>query len=815
MSNVTPRSEAANAQLAGEPTEVGLGEDTLASSAERGAAPAGHLLERGRRIDNYVLVNLIGRGGMGEVWQAEQLEPVQRFVALKFIRAQFASAMAVAFFQIERQMLANMQHPAIAQVFDAGSTLDGQHYLVMELVDGAPLLEYAETHKLNLRARLALFIRLCAGVQHAHQRGVIHRDIKPANVLVSRVDGGNMPKLIDFGIALSRSNSAQGTGERVGTGPYMSPEQRAGEAVDTRSDVYALGITLLELIAPAALRRKLQVRGLDTTVLRDLLAPTKTDATALIPEAEFTALRNELRSLPWELRALASKALSPDRAARYVSVEALGTDLKRYLGGYPLNALSAVRGYRLRKFVVRQRLLVGASAITLLALVVGLWLAIMGLREAKLERDRAHAEMRKSEKVSIFLTEMLGGADPKFAQGLDNTLLKRVLERAAQRASGDLSSEPEVLARVERVIGATYTLLGERELSLGFTLDAYQRFKGTLGPSSRATWEALRDYLRALDYADQSRKALDLLTTQLPAIRNSLPESARVRLSLDFQHIWLLRQVGNFSAAAALIPELRTRLSKQLPAEEGLLLDLDDAAAVLASDQGRMAEAEVAFRDLAVRYSKRFSENHPSALSALQSLAITLLEQKRFPEALAVLEPLLVRYEKVYESNNPTITNLVGTLASAYRKNGDFARAEPLFVRATDDAERILGADSVSVAFNRHNRGNFLYQQARYAEALVQQDKAVAVVSKTFGSEHPVSANMRFEQARARAALNMPGALEALEASFAQIAKISGLQHPNTREAAEKMADFYAARGAAEQAAKYRKLQNAAPETPQ
>nr|MBP6626491.1 serine/threonine protein kinase [Arenimonas sp.] len=235
------------------PTE-GLPQRPAATIPTAGAAA---VLAPGARLGHYRIESLLGRGGMGEVYRAEQLEPVRRTVALKLLHARRLDARHLAYFEIERQLLAQMKHPAIAQVYDAGATPDGFPYFAMEFIEGEPLTRFCEQHRLPLRERLELFIRVCEGVQHAHQKGVIHRDLKPGNILVSVVDCRPLPKIIDFGIATAATRSlaaseAQDGLERAGTPDYMSPEQaglEAGIEVDTRSDVYSLGVLLFELLA--------------------------------------------------------------------------------------------------------------------------------------------------------------------------------------------------------------------------------------------------------------------------------------------------------------------------------------------------------------------------------------------------------------------------------------------------------------------------------------------------------------------------------------------------------------------------------------
>ena len=275
-----------------QPTHAGT-DDATELIAPATPADAGDDLSPGTRIGAYVIRGKLGEGGMGRVYLAEQLRPVQRKVALKLIREQVASPMARAYFDVERQALAQMQHPAIARVYDAGTTDDGHPYLAMELVDGAPLTRYCREHALDRAASIVLFERICHGVQHAHQKGIIHRDLKPANVLVRRVDGTPMPKIIDFGIAIGGIASGDGvaasttSSDRAGTTLYMSPEQalQPARGIDTRSDVYSLGVMLYEVLTDA------DAAALTSIVHDSRRAPHETLLAAIDSDADASASR--------------------------------------------------------------------------------------------------------------------------------------------------------------------------------------------------------------------------------------------------------------------------------------------------------------------------------------------------------------------------------------------------------------------------------------------------------------------------------------------------------------------------------------------
>ncbi|NLA66700.1 MAG: serine/threonine protein kinase, partial [Gammaproteobacteria bacterium] len=355
--------------------------ELLATRAGTVAADDARTLPSGARIGRYRIVELLGRGGMGEVYRAAQLAPVRRTVALKLLRGRRLDARRLAAFEVERQMLAQMRHPAIAQVYDADTTPAGEPWFAMEFIAGSTLTGYCEARALPLAQRLRLFIGICEGVQHAHQKGVVHRDLKPGNLLVDEVDGRPHPKVIDFGIA-----TAAGGGERevAGTPDYMSPEQAAGEPgmVDTRSDVWSLGVVLFELLTghrPLAAGETLagDARTLALPSRRlDTLPPEEGRRLARARGVSVPRMRRLLRH---ELDWVVARAMAHERSARYPSAAALADDIQRFLDGRALSAVPATRRYVAGKFMRRHRAGLAATAVAVAAMVGGLALSLHGL----------------------------------------------------------------------------------------------------------------------------------------------------------------------------------------------------------------------------------------------------------------------------------------------------------------------------------------------------------------------------------------------------------------------------------------------------
>src|SRR6202167_5335231 len=348
--------------------------DRTRSTGTPGGAAAG-------QIGPYRLLQLLGEGGMGEVWLAEQKTPIHRTVALKMIKAGMDTKAVVARFESERQALALMDNPNIARVFDAGSTAEGRPYFVMEYVPGLPVTEYCDKHRLTIKERLELFMQVCEGVQHAHQKAIIHRDLKPSNVLVVEQDSKSVPKIIDFGLAkaigqrLTDKTLFTEVGVMLGTPEYMSPEQadQREQNIDTRTDVYSLGVILYELLVGALPfdPKALRAAGIAEIlrVIREEEPPKPStkirsmgDESAASAEKRKEEPRTFAKHLRGELDWITMKALEKDPVRRYGTASELAADISRHLRNEPVIAGPATAGYRMKKYAVRHRIALGAAA---------------------------------------------------------------------------------------------------------------------------------------------------------------------------------------------------------------------------------------------------------------------------------------------------------------------------------------------------------------------------------------------------------------------------------------------------------------------
>jgi serine/threonine protein kinase len=464
--------------------------DSLALPADAFAADdEADLVEGpGTVIGRYKLLQKIGEGGFGVVYMAEQERPIVRRVALKIIKLGMDTREVVARFEAERQALALMDHPNIARVLDGGATESGRPFFVMELVRGVSITRYCDENQLPTEERLRLFTSVCHAVQHAHQKGVIHRDIKPSNVMVTLHDGQPVVKVIDFGVAkamhsrLTEKTLFTAFGRFIGTPAYMSPEQAelSGLDVDTRTDIYSLGVLLYELLTGttpfdlqglfdeglAAVQRTIREEPPERPSLR-----ISTSGDAGVANRRGTDVPALSRLLRGDLDWIVMKCLEKERVRRYETASELASDIDRHLAHDPVLAGPPSSSYRLRKFLARNRAAAVSIAVLTLGLLVGLVGLAVGLVEASTQRDealaaerRAQVEVERTRKVTQFLVDTLALTDPDVAMTADLSVAT-LLNVAASRLGDVFQDQPEAEARLSVTIGRGYRALGENRLA--------------------------------------------------------------------------------------------------------------------------------------------------------------------------------------------------------------------------------------------------------------------------------------------------------------------------------------------------------------
>jgi len=706
-------------------------------------------------IGPYHLLERIGQGGMGEVWLAEQKHPVRRRVALKLIKAGMNTREIVTRFESERQALALMDHPAIAKVFDAGSTPQGMPYVVMEYVAGVPITEYCDKHRLAMNERLELFVQVCSGVQHAHQKAIIHRDLKPSNILVTQVDGKPVPKIIDFGVAkaisqrLTAETMFTHAGALIGTPEYMSPEQAnsGSEDIDTRSDVYSLGVVLYELLVGAL--------PLDLTEIRDqaffeLLrrireedAPRPSTKLRTSSEHSSVAARNrgtepaELdKQLKGDLDSIALKALEKERSRRYSSPSDLAGDIERYLHNEPVLAVPPSLAYRSGKFVRRHRLAVAASAVVALAVFGLIASLVIGSARVARERDRANREAQAAERVSDFLVGAFAISDPDESRG-NKITAREVLDKGARQIETDLAGQPALQARLMSTMGKVYEGLGLYEPARQLLDKAIGLQKKTLGPDHQETLASQRMLARILQYQAQYPAAEKLYSETLQKQERFLGSDAMDALRTKANLGSLYNEQGRYADAEKLLSETvkaTTQASGQNSPET--MSALHSLAIAYDGERQYAKEADI-WEELYRLRSQTLGPDHPDTVNSMQNLAYVYYKVGKAAEAEKLQRQGLEIGRRVLGNDHPSVLLAIGNLANTLLSEGKPAEAEPLQREALEGRRRILGPNHPETQYAIANLANILSAQKRYREAEALYREALQGEIRVLGDNHP------------------------------------------------------------------------------
>jgi serine/threonine protein kinase/tetratricopeptide (TPR) repeat protein len=743
---------------------------------------AGSRSSAGAQIGPYRLLQKIGEGGMGEVWLVEQTEPVRRRVALKLIKPGMDTRQVVARFEAERQALAMMDHTSVAKVFEAGATPQGRPYFVMEYVKGVPITEYCDRHRLSIRERLELFLLVCEGVQHAHQKAIIHRDLKPSNILVTEQEGRPLPKIIDFGVAkatthrLTERTMFTELGVMIGTPEYMSPEQAdlTGEDVDTRTDVYSLGVILYELLVGALPFESSEMRGAGLEGIRRMVReqeprrPSTRLATlggrslesASHRRTNPPALKLQLRG---DLDSVTMKALEKDRARRYGSPSELGADLRRFLSDEPVQARPSSTAYRARKFVRRHRLGVAAAVLIVAALLAGIVGTTVGLVRARRAEAAARAEQERSTRVAQFLSDMLTGVDPiGVGKTLHADLLARVnasdapvLERvnmvdvgrhlveeqilraAVRRVETELNDQPRLAAELYHTIGNLYFRLGLFPKAAEILTRAAELSSKSLGPDDPLTIDAKVDLGDAHRRGGHYREAEASYRDALETARRALGETAEVTLHAKCYLGDTYRYEGRDGEAEPLLRDALEASRRVLGVDHVDTLQDANNLALALQNQGRYFEAEALLREAAAGWKRTVGSESEESLNTSTNLASVLRSEGRLPEAESLLLELLATSRRVRGEEVWTTLKIKRELADVYLSQKRLVDAERLMRSNIDAMHRVLGDDHPEGFNQTHRLAVVLMAQGRFADAEPLLVQAVAGFTRTFGEAGP------------------------------------------------------------------------------
>jgi len=717
------------------------------------------------KIGHYRTLRLLGEGGMGIVYEAEQEQP-RRTVALKVIKPGLVGLEFLRRFEQESQALGRLQHPGIAQIYEAGATDTGfgpQPWFAMEFIRGESLLEYAEAHQLNTRQRLELMAKVCEAVHHAHQRGIIHRDLKPSNILV---DESGQPKVLDFGVARVANNDTHATrqtdlGQLVGTLAYMSPEQVLADPMelDTRSDVYALGVLLFELLAG---RLPYKISG------------QLHDAMHTIREGDPTRLSSVSRSYRGDIETIVAKALEKDKARRYASAAGLAGDIRRYLTDEPIVARPPSATYQLQKFARRHKALVVGVAAVFVVLVAGI---IASTWEAARARSAEQAALRERDRA----------AD------------------AQQRATKDR----------DRARSAEQAANTERNRAVAARTQAFQERNRAVAEKQRADTEsatarAVNDFLRN-DLLAQASVSVQARPDKKPdpdlKVRTVLDRAAAsITSKFDKQPLVeasIRQTIGNTYQDLGLYSDAQRQMDRALNLRHRVLgdehpdtLGTMQKLAELWMDQGRYSQAEPLLTTVVQRRRRVLGEEHPETLISMNSLAVAYEFQGKYAKAEPLFIQVLKHQRRVLGEEHPDTLVSMNDLAQLYRYQAKYAKAEALYTKVLEIKRRVLGEEHPSTLISMNNLGTLCVHQGRYAQAEDLYTKALEIKRRVLGEEHPSTIGTMSSLAGLyRFQGNYALAEPLLTEVMGHQRRVRGEQHPETLRTMNSLAALYLEQG--------------------
>lgn len=734
--------------------------------------------ERPKRIGPYRILDTLGEGGMSVVYLAEQSEPVKRRVALKILKPGMDSKQVVARFESERQALAVLDHPNIAKIFDGGVTEFGRPYFVMERVHGVPITDYCDDHRLSTEQRVRLFIEVCSAVQHAHHKGLIHRDLKPSNLLVGVVDGHPMAKVIDFGIAkaatpsLTEQTLFTKIGQIIGTPQYMSPEQAdtSGLDVDTRTDIYSLGVVLYELlvgivpldltaIGDHAIRLTLREKDPQKPSTRVAELGDTQDEIAKSRSTDPITLKRQLKGdLDW----VVMQAIAKDRTHRYETASALAMECRRYLKREPVTARPPSVGYLLQRFVMRNRLMVTAAAIAIIAVLAGATAATVGLIRATQAERVAVREAETASATTRFLVDLFEVSDPwafapvRTTSGADITA-RQVLELGADRVRNELVDQPEIQSSLMTAIGRVYTGLGLLDQAKVLLQDGLQIRQEQLPPRHRLiadSQEALgRYYFTTGEYesaVNALREAVSIheenrrddnsdLTDLLGELSITLAHKGDYEEALERQNHALEKlrsQPDSDPLKLGLALNNLGHVQHALDAMEEAAGTFEEAVSILAGTNARGHYAS-ALANLAALYQvtgrlnesrelheqsiliKRewFGPEHIETAYSVANLSMLYIDLGRYEDAESLMKEAIAIFSQKLGDDHPNIAVITGNLGRSQYLQGKYIESEATLFEAIDRIRQSLGPEHIHVVYAYNALGELYEKQQKYEEA--------------------------------------------------------------------------------------------------
>ena len=711
-------------------------------------APASEFI--GQRVGPYRLTRLIGRGGMGTVYEAvRDDDEFQQQVAIKLIKHGMDSAFVRERFLRERQILASLDHPHIARLLDGGTTTEGQPYFVMELVTGEPITAYCNQRRLSLEEKLKLFRDVCAAVQHAHQKLVVHRDLKPSNILVN---AQGSPKLLDFGIAKllapdpGEAITSTESAVRLMTPDYASPEQLRGGTITTATDVYSLGVVLYELLTA---RRPFQFETHAPLEIARIVCDTEAPRPSDILEGmrDSKGMRDEGGGMRFkrifssliphpssllrgDLDNIVLMALRKEPQRRYASVEQFSEDLRRHLAGLPVIARQDTFGYRTSKFILRNKAaVIAASVVAMLVIAFLITLLVQSVRLAR-ERDRAERERVKAEKVSAFLVDLFKVNDPGEARG-NKVTAREILDKGADKIRAELKDQPEVQATLLHNVGQVFYSLGLYERSAALLEEALQQRRVVLGHDHPDVARTLTALVQTIFELNQMERA-ETLTRESLAIRRTAYGNEHPDVAESLNDLALLTKLkGDLAAAEPLYRETiavqRKLQGSNSPAVATTLHNL----AILLADKKDFAGAETAQREALTIRRQAFGSDAPDVATTMHNLASILRRKGDYAGAEQTLRETLAIRRKLYPDGHPDTALTLQNLGTLKRDQHEYAQSETYLRECLAIRLKTLPADHSFIGRTHIELGRVLAPQQKYAEALTALNEGLRIAQKT------------------------------------------------------------------------------------
>jgi lipopolysaccharide biosynthesis regulator YciM/predicted Ser/Thr protein kinase len=764
-----------------------------ASVATRPHAASGHEPPLPSAIGRYRIIRLLGEGGMGAVYEAEQDQP-RRSVALKVIKTAWASPELLRRFEQEAQALGRLHHPGIAQIYEAGSADAGfgiQPFFAMELIHGKPLVEYANEQKLTTRQRLELMIQVCDAVQHAHQRGIIHRDLKPGNILV---DESGQPRVLDFGLARATDSDAQATrqtdiGQLLGTLAYVSPEQVLADplALDTRTDVYALGVILYELLA-----------GKMPYMLSKMLH----EAVRTIQESDPVPLSTVSKTYRGDIETIVAKALEKDKNRRYGSAAALAGDIRRYLDDQPITAKPASASYQLSKFARRHKALVAGFAAVFVVLVLGVIASTWEAVQARRAEKKAQQQSAIAQSVNDFLqTDLLSQASvfTQAGQGAKpdpDLKVRTALDRAAQRIQGKFKDQPEVEAAIRTTIAETYLGLGLPKEGRSQYQSALELSRRALGPEDPKTllieedlgWLATNDG----DLAGADAALSKTLETDRRVLGERDPQTLETANCLGQTYV----EEGKLAQGEALLKQTLDSELKQSLGHEPIAFSTVSSLASVYVREGKVAEAEQLTEKTLETARNALGQQNPDVLRLENLLVSIYFQEGKYPQAEALAKQIVEAQNHALGPEHPETLSSMQSLAFAYNRQGKYAEAEALYTSTCEAERRVIGPENPVTRGCANNLAGNYYAEGKFAQSADIDRQSLEMDRRTLGPQNPQTMADQNDLGWVEyLAGEYPQAETALKPVVDERRRVLGIENPGTWNSTGNLADVYTAEG--------------------